>query len=142
MSKGRGRLAIDYSLPPGCELLHFERSDGDSTHWPPNTVEVEDEDDKEYEMRILNVKLYKRFKYSPLRFEIEWISYEHTDESKSTVGSEDLARAKESVKDFYRLNPTKPGSYEQFLEIANRLRPIESDSESDSDTGQNDEAPS
>ena len=93
-------------------------------------------------MRILNVKLDKQFKYSPLRFEIEWIGYEHTDEAKSTVGSEDLARAKESVKDFYRLNPTKPGSYEQFLEIANRLRPIESDSESDSDTGQNDEAPS
>ena len=51
MSKGRGRLAIDYSLPPGCELLHFERSDGDSTHWPPNTVEVEDEDG--------NVNFYK-----------------------------------------------------------------------------------
>ena len=109
---------------------------------PPSPVGVEDEDDKEYEMCILNVKLDKRFKYSPLRFEIEWIGYEHTDEAKSTVGSEDLARAKESVKDFYRLNPTKPGSYEQFLEIANRLRPIESDSESDSDTGQKDEAPS
>lgn len=42
--KHHGKLAIDYSLPPGCELLHFPRSDGNAATWPANQEEVEDED--------------------------------------------------------------------------------------------------
>ncbi|KZV68216.1 hypothetical protein PENSPDRAFT_754249 [Peniophora sp. CONT] len=44
MSKHSSKAMIEYSLPPGCELLHFPRTDGDSVHWPPNQEEVEDED--------------------------------------------------------------------------------------------------
>ncbi|VDC03497.1 unnamed protein product [Peniophora sp. CBMAI 1063] len=42
--KHSGKLAIEYSLPPNVEFLHFPRSDGDSSQWPLNQEEEEDED--------------------------------------------------------------------------------------------------
>ena len=37
------KLATDYALPPNTTVLHFPRTDGDSTLWPANQELVEDD---------------------------------------------------------------------------------------------------
>ena len=75
---------------------------------PPPPVEVEGE--LEYEISdILDSKIDKRRRHSPLLYYVRFLGYEGTDEETSWILATELGHAQELIADFYRAYPDKPG---------------------------------
>jgi hypothetical protein len=81
---------------------------------PPPPVEVEGH--PEWEIAdILDSKIDKRFR-AKLRYKVKWMGFEGTVEETEWIGADDLENAKDTVRDFHALNPTRPGNYDMFLQ--------------------------
>jgi hypothetical protein len=73
---------------------------------PPGAIEVEGEE--RYEVKnIVDSKLDRRFRIK-LRYLVEWMGYEDTDEQYTWVGADDV-HAPEIVEGFHARYPKKPG---------------------------------
>ena len=71
----------------------------------------------EYEIdQVLDSKINRRFKHSPLRYLVRWTGYQNTDEATPWLGWDDLEHANEAVADFHRRYPNKPGPIEKLAE--------------------------
>ena len=68
------------------------------------------EDFAEFEIKaVVDTKLDRRFR-NPLRYLVEWMGYEGTDEQYTWVSPEDVSEtAPELVATFHRQHPDKPG---------------------------------
>lgn len=91
---------------------------------PPPPVIVDNEE--EYEISdVLDCKVDRRYKSSPLRYYVRWHGYEGTAEEFSWVSATDLEHSPDLVRDFHTLHPTVPGSYEQYRQIVDaHTRPL------------------
>ena len=75
---------------------------------PPAAVEIVD-GDEHYEIKqIVDSKYDRRFKTDKLRYYVEWLGYENTDDQYSWVGSKDID-APEHLENFHLRYPDKPG---------------------------------
>jgi hypothetical protein len=74
---------------------------------PPAAVEIVD-GEEHYEIKqIVDSKIDRRFR-DTLRYKVEWLGYENTDEQYSWVGAGDID-AEEHIDNFHRRYPNKPG---------------------------------
>jgi hypothetical protein len=83
---------------------------------PPPPVEVEGAEGPEYELsQIVDSKYDRRYRSCPLRYRVEWLGYEETEEQYSWLGAIELDHSQELVETFHLEYPNKPGSYTEFL---------------------------
>jgi len=83
---------------------------------PPVPIKVDAE--LEYEVnQILDTKIDKLFKHSPLRYLVKWTSYQNTDEATLWLGWDDLENSQEVVSDFHLRYPSKPGPIQKLAEL-------------------------
>jgi hypothetical protein len=87
---------------------HFPNPFPERTESPPPPVEIEGE--PQYEIKsILDSRVDRRFKVK-LRYYVEWLGYEGTDEQFSWIGADDVQDfAPDYVAEFHRRYPNKPG---------------------------------
>lgn len=87
---------------------HFPNPFPERSESPPPPVEVDGE--TQYEIKaILDSKLDRRNRVS-LRYRVEWLGYEGTDEQYSWIGADDVQEfAPDYVEEFHRRYPNKPG---------------------------------
>ena len=74
---------------------------------PPAAVEVVDGEEHFEVKDIVDSKLDRRFRVK-LRYKLEWLGYENTDEQYTWVGADDV-HAPELVDSFHLRYPDKPG---------------------------------
>jgi len=74
---------------------------------PPAPVELVDGEEHFEVKQIVDSKLDRRFR-TPLRYLVEWVGYENTDEQYSWVAANDIDAA-EHLENFHRRFPNKPG---------------------------------
>jgi hypothetical protein len=75
---------------------------------PPPPVEVDDDGEEHYEIKqIVDSKHDRRYRVK-LRYLVEWLGYENTDEQFSWVGADEVD-ADEHIDNFHRQYPNKPG---------------------------------
>ena len=74
---------------------------------PPGAVEVDD-DGAQFEVKIIvDSKIDRRCRVK-LRYYVEWLGYENTDEQYSWIGADDV-HAPKLVDSFHKRYPNKPG---------------------------------
>jgi hypothetical protein len=74
---------------------------------PPGAVEVDD-DGAQFEVKIIvDSKIDRRCRVK-LRYYVEWLGYENTDEQYSWIGADDV-HAPELIESFHKRYPKKPG---------------------------------
>lgn len=78
---------------------------------PPAAVEIIDGDEHFEVKQIVDSKIDRRFKNNKLRYYVEWLGYENTDDQYSWLGSNDID-APEHIQDFHIRFPNKPGPEE------------------------------
>jgi hypothetical protein len=77
------------------------------TEEPPGAIEVEGEE--QYEVKaIVDSKMDNRFR-DKLRYKVEWMGYENTDEQYTWVGADDVEFSEDLVASFHARYPNKPG---------------------------------
>lgn len=80
---------------------------------PPPPIEIDGNPEWEV-LTVLDSKIDRRCRVQ-LRYKIQWTGFEGTREETEWVGANDCENAKDSIADFHTLQPTRPGSYAQFL---------------------------
>jgi hypothetical protein len=74
---------------------------------PPAAVEIIDGDEHFEIKQIVDLKLDRHYR-TKLRYLVEWLGYENTDEQFSWVSADDIDMA-EHIENFHRCFPNKPG---------------------------------
>ncbi len=111
-----GTLSYKLQLPKYLSLIHPVFHVSQLEPRTPNVIpgRIQDpeppiiiEGEEEYDVaEILDSKMDRRFKRSPLRYYVRWAGYEGTDEEFSWVGADDI-RADELINKFHLRYPKK-----------------------------------